>query len=137
MRFDMKNLAVILGAAALGSCMAGPPQTANADAQQRLAQLLAGKAAQPSSCIPQYRASSPALVAPTAIAFEVNPSLVYVSDVAGTGCEGLSGPNYTLITKSYGASGLCSGDVVQIVDHSSGQMMGSCSLGPITAYRQP
>jgi hypothetical protein len=133
----MKHLAVILGAAALGSCMAGPPRSANADAQVKLAQMLAGKTAQPSSCIPQYRASSPALVAPTAIAFEVNPSLVYVSDVAGTGCEGLSGPNYTLITKSYGASGLCSGDVVQIVDHSSGQMMGSCSLGPITAYRQP
>jgi hypothetical protein len=133
----MKNLALILGAASLGSCMAGPPQSANADAQVRLAQLLAGKVGAPTHCIPEYRASAPALVAPRAIAFEVNPALIYVSDVAGTGCEGLSGPNYTLVTKSYGASGLCSGDIVQILDQQNHQLMGSCSLGPMTVYRRP
>lgn len=133
----MKSLAIILGASMLGSCMSGPPQSANADAEQRLALMLAGKTARPSGCIPEYRATVPALVAPRAIAFEVNRSLIYVSDIAGTGCEGLSDPNYTLITKSYGATGLCSGDLVRIVDHQTGQLRGSCTLGPITAYRAP
>lgn len=133
----MKTLAVVLGAAMLSSCMAGPPRSDNADAQQKLNLMLAGMTARPSGCIPEYRSSVPALVAPRSIAFQVNRSRVYVSDIAGTGCEGLSNPNYTLVTKSFGGTGLCSGDTVQIIDPHSRQMMGSCTLGPIVAYSRP
>lgn len=133
----MKNIVAILGAISLGSCMAGPPQPANANAQARLAGLLAGKTATgTTSCIPEYRATTAPVIAPTAIAFEVNPTLVYVSDVRGTGCEGLGDFNHTLVTTSRGSTGLCSGDIVSIVDSSTGVHVGNCSIGPLVAYRQ-
>ena len=61
----------------------------------------------------------------------------YVVDTKGTGCEGLGGFNHTLVTTSRGSTGLCSGDVVRIVDSSTGIIVGSCPLGPMVAYRRP
>jgi hypothetical protein len=136
----MRILTLILAGAALASCTNAPPgMTANdISAQHQLAALLAGKAAgAPLNCIPSYQGSSSTLITHQAIAFTPNPGQVYVSDIAGTGCEGLANPNYTLITTSHGPGGLCSGDIVKIVDPHVGSMMGACSLGPIIPYNRP
>lgn len=134
----MKSLAIIFGAASLGSCMVGPPQPANADAQAHLARLLADKVPTgTASCMPEYRSTTAPVIAPKAIAFPVNPTLAYVVDTTGTGCEGLGGFNHTLVTVSRGSTGLCSGDIVRIVDSSTGLTVGSCPIGPMVAYRRP
>lgn len=138
MKVEMKSLAIILGAAMLGSCSTAPASPTGAQAEEQLARVLAGKTAGPAtSCMPEYKTSLPSVIAPRAIAFRASPGLVYVSDVAGTGCEGLTGSNYSLVTSSRGANGLCSGDIVQIVNSTTGQMVGSCALGPIVPYRAP
>jgi hypothetical protein len=62
--------------------------------------------------------------------------LVYLTDTKGTGCEGLGAFNHTLVTTSRGSSGLCTGDIVSIVDSSTGVHVGNCSIGPLVAYRK-
>lgn len=131
---------VLAGAALMGlaSCTTAPPQQTSLQAEQQLQRLLAGKVAGPStSCIPDYHASASSLVAANAIAFRVNPGLVYVTNTANSGCEGLTNPRYALVVTSHGPSGLCSGDIVQVRDLQTGTMIGSCSLSEFTPYRNP
>jgi hypothetical protein len=135
----MRKLTFILAGAALASCTTAPTNSANnAYAQQQLAALLAGKVAGPPvDCLPQYQSNMSSTITPQAIAFTANPSRVYVNNIAGTGCGGLSDPTYTLVTTSHGTSGLCRGDAVKIIDRQAGTMMGSCLLGSFVPYTRP
>jgi hypothetical protein len=133
----MIKQASILSVLALAACTAAPPPPQAAVAQHQLNALLAGKVAgPPTECIPTSQASSHSLISPGAIAFSTNPGKVYVSNVAGSGCEGLSDPRYSLVSTSHGSS-LCSGDVVQVRDLQTGVMVGACSLGPFTPFTRP
>jgi hypothetical protein len=131
----MRTLPIIVAAAAVAGCTAaaGPnPDAIQAD--QRLQAVLAGKVAgPPTNCLPSYAPGhANSLIAPGAIAFRINPGLTYVSNVTGTGCENASGPNYSLVTRSYGT--LCSGDQVQIRDLQTGVMVGACTLQTFVPY---
>jgi hypothetical protein len=130
----MYKAASILAVAALAACTTAPPPPEGVVAQNRLNTLLAGKiAGPPAECIPTVQAGSPSFIAPGAIAFSSNPGKVYVSDVRGSGCEGLASPRYSLVSTSHGSS-LCSGDIVQVRDLQTGVMVGTCSLGAFTPY---
>ena len=59
---------------------------------------------------------------------------VYVNNVRG-GCSGLGSGFYTLVTRSHG-TGLCSGDIGQVMDVSTGHFAGTCVLGDFTPYRR-
>ena len=133
-RVDMRKIMMIAaGAAALAGCAQAPaPQ--GVQATQRLQALLAGKVAQPPrDCIPATQAGSPSIVTPDAVAFTVNPGLVYVSSVTGSGCEDASDPTYTLVTRSNGP-GLCSGDKLEIHDPHTRVLVGACTLSQFTPY---
>ena len=133
----MYKAASILTVAALAACTTAPPPPDAAVAQHRLGSLLAGKVAGPATeCIPTSESSSHSVIAPGAIAFSSNPGKIYVSDVRGSGCEGLANPRYSLVSKSHGSS-LCSGDIVQVRDLETGVMVGACSLGAFTPYTRP
>lgn len=133
----MYKAASILAVAALAACTSTPPPPDSVVAQNKLNTLLAGKVAgRPTECIPTTQAGSPSFIAPGAIAFTRDPGKVYVSDVRGTGCEGLANPRYSLVSTSHG-SNLCSGDIVQVRDLQTGAMVGACSLGEFTPYTRP
>ncbi|MGN6849553.1 MAG: hypothetical protein ACTHJK_08795 [Sphingomicrobium sp.] len=133
----MYKAASILAVAVLAACTTAPPPPDAVVAQNNLNTLLAGKVAGPSTeCIPTAQSGSPSFIAPGAIAFSSNPGKVYVSDVRGSGCEGLANPRYSLVSTSHGSS-LCSGDIVQVRDLQTGVMVGACSLGTFTAYTRP
>jgi hypothetical protein len=134
----MLKAASILSVLALAACTAGPPPPPEGVmAQQQLNVLLAGKVAgRPTECIPTMQANSPSFIAPGAIVFSPNPGRAYVSNVAGTGCEGLANPRYSLVSSSHGSS-LCAGDIVQVRDLQTGVMAGACSLGPFTPFTRP
>jgi hypothetical protein len=104
----------------------------------RLQQLLAGKAAGPATnCIPAYRAGgAPSLVTPTQAVFVVNPGLVYVSDLRGSGCEDAADPSNILVTRSYGSLGLCQGDTMRILDLQTKVVKGACTLSEFVPYRR-
>ena len=135
----MRKLVLLTAGVALTGCTtAPPPQDSRAAAQQHLAQMLAGKVAgAPVECIPNYQASAPSVITPTAIAFQATPGRIYVSNSVGSGCEGIGGPSYSLATTQHGTSTLCAGDIVQIRDLQAGTLAGSCSLTQLVPYTTP
>ena len=52
------------------------------------------------------------------------------------GCSNLGRPGYTMVTRLFGAQ-YCRGDIVHVVDSSSGMFAGSCALGDFVPYVRP
>ena len=131
----MRKLAIFTTTVAvLTGCTQAPQPAEGVQGTQRLQALLAGKTAGTlRDCIPPTQAGSPSLVTPDAVAFQVNPGLIYVSSVTGSGCADASNPMYTSITRSNGP-GLCSGDRLEIHDVHTRVMVGACTLGQFTPY---
>ena len=60
---------------------------------------------------------------------------VYVQKPSG-GCHGLGSGNYTLLTRLQGTSRLCSGQIGEVVDRTSGFTYGSCVFSEFVPYRK-
>ena len=132
-------LTLIVAPLALAACsteMAGPVQrTSKQEAMMR--RELAGKVpGKPVSCLPSYRAGDMTIVDDNTILFR-DGRRTYVQSPRG-GCAPLGSGNYTLVTKSFGGSGLCRGDIARVVDLQGGGMtVGSCSFDDFVPYDRP
>jgi hypothetical protein len=124
--------------ALIAGCTQAPPPPQSAQGSDRLQQLLAGKAAGPATnCIPGFKAGgAPSFVTPTQAVFEINPGLIYVSDIRGSGCEDAADPSNILVTRSYGSLGLCQGDTMRILDLQTKVVKGACTLSEFVPYRR-
>lgn len=135
----MRILPTITAAAAIAAltgCMDTAPPQEGVQADAKLQQMLAGKAAGPTmSCIPRQQAQNARpLVTPGAIAFQATPGLIYVSNVETSGCADAANPNYAVVTVSHG-SDLCSGDRVELQDLQTRGFHGACTLSDFVPYR--
>lgn len=134
--FVLASLAPI----ALSACAAGQ-QTAEAEAltPRQLAVLdreLGGKVAgEPVSCIPGRTADQTIRVSDDILLYRVSGRLVYKNDLRSS-CPGLARDNDVIVTRIHG-SGPCRGDIIRLVDRTSGIGGPSCSLGDFTPYRTP
>jgi hypothetical protein len=70
------------------------------------------------------------------ILFRDGGNRVWRTDLRGP-CNGLGRPGTALLTKQYGGTGLCSGEIAQVVDTSLGFTVGSCALGDFVPYTGP
>jgi hypothetical protein len=61
-------------------------------------------------------------------------STVYVNDMRG-GCTNLRS-HYAIVTRQFGGGGLCSGEIAEIVDPTTGISVSSCSFGEFVPYRR-
>jgi Family of unknown function (DUF6491) len=138
-----KAATVFLGLAAplvLAACAAGP-RTAEAEAltPDQLAILdreLGGKVAgEPVSCIPGRTADQTIRVSDDILLYRASSRLVYKNDLRGS-CPGLARDNDIIVTRVYG-TGPCRGDIIRLVDRTSGIGGPSCALGSFTPYRTP
>jgi hypothetical protein len=131
----LPTITAAVAVAALAGCTGTSP-SATIESDTQLQQLLAGKTAGPAqSCIPQRQAGTAASVATaSALAFQANPGLIYVSNVQDSGCADADNPNYSLVTTSRG-SDLCSGDRVEVRDLVTRGFHGSCVLSDFVPYR--
>ena len=130
----MRGIALLLIATTLASCAAAPQPGRSAKAESRLQNLLAGKVAGPAvSCLPSYRADDMVVIDDQTIAFREGGRRVWVSNLSHS-CSNLGSGNYALVTKRYGGSGLCRGDIGQVADLTSGMTVGSCVFGDFTPY---
>jgi hypothetical protein len=134
----MRCVSLLLASAILGSCTtAAAPPMRSARAEQQYQQLLAGKVAQPDvSCLPSYRANDMVVIDENTVAFKASPSRIYVAHMRGA-CTNLGGGPYALVTHQYGTSGLCHGDIAQVMDTINGVTVGSCVFGDFTPYVRP
>ena len=133
----MRLISVLLAGVVLASCTTAPPQvTRSADKQRDYEMALAGKVPQrPISCLPHYRAGDMRPIDENTILFR-NGSTTYVANMRG-GCAGVAGGHYALVTRQFGTADLCSGDIAEVLDTTSGMMVSSCVWGEFTPYVRP
>ena len=134
----MRGLTIALIASALAGCTTAPaPMTRSAEAEAQLNKLLAGKTAgKPISCLPTWRSRDMVVIDDNTVVFRDSRRRVYRNDFRGGACDELGNGFYTLVTKSTG-SGLCSGDLAQVVDVQTGFTVGSCVIGDFVPYEGP
>ncbi len=131
--------AFTLAPLALSGCAAGST-TAQSDAltPDQLALLesnLGGKVAgRPVSCIPSST-NNTIRVSDSILLYRASGRLVYKNDLRQS-CPGLARDNDIIVSRISG-SGPCRGDIIRLVDRSSGIGGASCVLGEFVPYRTP
>ena len=137
MNLRVSPLIAVGGALLLTSCSTAPVQeTRSPKAARELASALAGRTAGPPvRCLPSYRTSQMQIIDDWTILFK-DGRTVYVQNPQG-GCRGIGNGGYTLVTRKFGTSDTCEGDINHLVDLRSGFGGGSCIYGPFTPYAKP
>lgn len=131
---------VAMAAATLSACVAGGEQAAGPQAMspRELAALeanLGGKVAgEPVRCIRNDQGVNTVRVSDDILLYRVSSRLVYRNDLRGH-CPGLGRDSDIIVTQSLGGMGPCSGDIIRLVDRTSGISGPSCVLGEFTPYR--
>lgn len=129
-------LVAALTATGLAAC-AGQPMEADRDprGEARLAQALAGKVAdRPVSCLPRYGTTQMEVIDRDTLLYR-DGRTSYVQRTNGHCYPNGPRGGYYLVTRQYGSSGLCRGDIAQVVDSTSGSFAGSCSFNDFIPYR--
>ena len=132
----MRSISLLLIGAALVGCSTAPPPTAmrTAEGQQQFERLLAGKVAGPPvSCLPAMRASDMRVIDEDTVIFRQSANHLYLGHMAG-GCNMLGKGGYALVTRQFGTSGMCHGDIATVVDTHTGFTVGSCVVGDFVPY---
>jgi hypothetical protein len=122
--------------AILAGCTASNAQEGQRSlkAQQTLDRYLSGRVAgRPQSCLPFYRSDDMVIVDEETILFRDGANRVWRNDPLG-GCNGLGRPGTALVTRSIGGTGLCRGEIANIVDTANGFFVGTCSLGDFVPF---
>lgn len=134
----MRSIPLVCLAVLLGSCSTAPqPLMRSPSGQRAMDSLLSGKVAgQPVSCLPSYSANDMSIIDGRTIAFRVGTRTVYMVHL-NEGCGLLGSGNYALLTRQFGGTGLCRGDIAQVADTLNRQTVGSCTIAAIVPYSRP
>ncbi|MEO7276951.1 MAG: hypothetical protein ABIW33_02880 [Sphingomicrobium sp.] len=131
-------LLTTLAATALGSCaMDGRPVPVQPVAgAQTIAFLLAGKVATaPIRCLSTYQRNDMVVLDSQTVAYRDGGSRTFVMHLS-PGCGEIAHGG-ALITRSFGTSDLCTGDIAQAAVGPQPFIGGSCSIGEIVPYVKP
>lgn len=134
----MRGISVLLIGAALGSCTTAPqPVMRSPGAQRTYDTMIAGKVAGPAvKCLPSYNANDMSVIDGQTLAFRVVGSTTYIMHLS-MGCGEIASGFAALLTKQFGSSGLCQGDIAEAIDTANHMTVGSCVIGEIVPYRRP
>lgn len=131
----MRTLALLL-LPALSACSqlgAEPPRTERA--QTRLTQALDGLVAgPPQRCIPATRRHDQEIIDRGTILYKNGRDLVFRNDPEG-GCMGLDSSRAIAVTSLNGD--YCRGDIIRVLDQTSGNSVGSCAFSDFIPYTRP
>ncbi len=131
-------LAAALAVSGLAAC-AGQEMAPDRDprGEMRLAQALAGKVAGPPvSCLPNYRTNQMEVIDRDTILYR-DGRTSYVQHTNGSCYPNGPRGGYFLVTRQFGTSGSCRGDIAQVFESSSQTFAGSCSFNDFIPYRTP
>lgn len=97
---------------------------------------LAGKVAEaPVDCINNDHATNLVRVSDDILLYRTSGRLVYKNQLKGS-CPGLARDSDIVVTETFGSK-YCKGDLVRLVDRTSGIPGPTCLLGEFTPYRKP
>ena len=125
---------------ALTACAAGShdaqPAALTPDQLALLDRHLGGKVAgEPVSCITSTGSDETIRVADNILLYRVSGRLVYKNELRSS-CPGMARDTDIIVSQTTG-SGPCRGDIIHLVDRTSGIRGPSCSLGDFVPYRTP
>ncbi len=134
----MRVILFALAGAGLAACStATEPPMRSADAQAKYLRAIDGKVAGPTmNCLPSYSADDMQVIDDQTLVFRQSASRVVVANLNGS-CDNLGVPGFALLTRQPGGSGMCSGDIAQVINTGSGMTAGSCVIGSFTPYTTP
>lgn len=133
----MRTATFLVLAATIAGC-APPPSpdqmaAQRAQAQQKLARLLTGKVAgQAQTCLSHFRSDDMVIVDDSTLAFR-DGSRTWINHPLSP-CSGLGSGHAALVTHNIGGTGLCRGDIGQVVDTAGNFPIGSCAMGDFVPY---
>jgi hypothetical protein len=120
-----------------GCAMSDARAQADALNPEQLALLernLGGKVAgEPINCISNAQSAQTIRVSDDILLYRVSGNLVYRNDLRSS-CPGLARDSDVIVTDVRGI-GPCRGDIIRLVDRTSGIQGPACSLGSFTPYR--
>ena len=136
-RLQVRALIGLGFAALVAGCTTAPsPESRSPRAQRELAEALAGRTpGPPTRCIANFKADRMQVIDDHTILFH-DGRTVYVQNPRG-GCTGLGSGSRTLVTRQFGTSALCDGDINHTVDLVSGFQGGACVFSPFVPYTKP
>lgn len=121
----------------LAACSTTPAQEVSSPrAQRELAEALAGRTPGPAvRCIPNYKSNNMQVIDDNTILFRDGRTIYLQKPISG--CLGLASGGRTLVTRKFGTSDLCEGDINHTVDLTSGIGGGACVFGSFVPYTKP
>ena len=134
----MRGMSLLLMTAALAGCSATTAEPRTAEQQAHFDKLVSGKVAGPPvNCLPSYRSrDNMVIIDDNTLVFRDGSRRAYVNNLQG-GCSNLGRGHYALVTRQFGGSGMCRGDIAEVADLVSGTVVGSCVLGDFVPYLKP
>ncbi len=111
-----------------------PAPIGEKQAKQLEKELMGKVAGKPVNCIPASRSDSPIRISDDMLLYRGSGRLVYQNRLRWS-CPGLARDDDILVTETFGGQ-YCRGDIIRLVDRSSGITGPSCVLGEFTPYRR-
>lgn len=137
MKFRFSIIPALCAAMVVASSSIAPAKVSDrsAKASEKLATALAGRTAGPEvSCIPNFQGRSDMSVIDDGTILFEDGAVIYLQKPRER-CDKIENGRNTLVNRRLG-SRICSGDVNQVVDATTGIFYGSCVFGPFVPYRK-
>jgi hypothetical protein len=128
---------VILPLLAVAACgeMDSTPLPLTAKQTEQLDKELAGKVAgTPLKCISDFNATNMVRISDDILLYRVSGNLVYKNNLRSS-CPGLARDSDIIVSEQFGGQ-KCRGDLLKLVDRTSGIPGPVCSLGEFVPYRK-
>ncbi len=132
-----RTVMLILPIMTLAACveMDSTPVPLTEKQTQRLDKELAGKVAgTPLNCISNFNSTNIVRISDDILLYRVSGNLVYKNNLRSS-CPGLARDDDIIVSEQYGGQ-KCRGDLVRLVDRTSGIPGPVCSLGEFVPYRK-
>jgi hypothetical protein len=134
-RFHMAAFALPLSLLAACGVVDSTPKPLTEKQTARLAKELGGKtASKPVNCISDFHSTDIIRISDDILLYRVSGNLVYKNNLR-SGCPGLARDDDIIVTEQFGGQ-RCKGDIIKLVDRTSGFPGPVCSLGDFTPYRK-
>lgn len=137
----MRRISLLIAGTIIASCTTAPPPPSadlrSPSGQRAFDTLIAGKVAgAPMNCLPTYHRNDMSIIDGHSVAFRSGTRTAYLVQFT-PGCELLDAGHYTLLSRQFGGSQLCRGDIQQVVDIMNRMTVGSCTVANIVPYSRP
>ena len=137
MRYHL--LLALSGSVLLAGCNYGDAESSPAPIRDKEAKVLEkelkGKVAgEPRNCISNMRNVNAIRISDDTLLYRESGRVVYVNTLRSS-CPGLTRGDDIMVVETYSGQ-LCSGDIIRLVDRTSGIQGPVCSLGQFTPYKK-